>query len=156
MWGGLADGAIDMVVTDHAPHTEDEKAKGEADIWAAPGGFPGVQTLLPLMLDAVARGRLDWAGLVRACCEAPARRFGLGARKGTLRPGSDADIVIVDPQRRQTVRDEDQLSRARRTPFAGRELQGWPVATLLRGELVAEEGRPVGLPRGEVLTPERG
>lgn len=155
MWGGLADGAIDMVATDHAPHTEAEKARGDGDIWAAPGGFPGVQTLLPLMLDAIARGQLDWAGLVRACCEAPASRFGFGGRKGTLRPGADADIVLVDPHRRRQLRDEDQLSRARRTPFAGRQVQGWPLATLLRGELVAEEGRPVGPPRGEVLAPRR-
>jgi dihydroorotase len=153
LWAGLAAGDLAMVATDHAPHTEAEKAKGETDIWAAPGGFPGVQTLLPLMLDAVAAGRLDWARLVRLCCEAPAARFGLGARKGTLRPGMDADVVLVDPRRCQPVRDADQRSRARRTPFAGWELRGWPVATLLRGALAARDGQPVGAPRGQVLAP---
>jgi dihydroorotase len=154
LWKALG-GVLDMVVTDHAPHTEAEKARGDADIWAAPGGFPGVQTLLPLMLDAVAAGRIGWPDLVALCCAAPARRFGLYPRKGSLAPGADADIVLVDPARRAPIRAADQLSRARRTPFEGRVVTGWPVLALLRGEVAMRDGRPVGPPRGTVLSPAR-
>ena len=151
LWAALRDGALDMVVTDHAPHTEEEKRAGLDDILAAPGGFPGVQTLLPLLLEAVAAGRIAWADLLRLCCEAPARRFGLHPRKGSLEPGADADLVIVDPARNATIRNEDQLSRARATPFAGRAIRGWPVLTMLRGGIVAREGQVTGAPRGQFL-----
>jgi len=153
LWAGLRDLSIDMVATDHAPHAPEEKRAGLGDIWAAPGGFPGVQTLLPLMLDAVASGRIAWKDLLRLCCEAPAKRFGLYPRKGSLEPGADADIVLLDPGRRGRISNEDQLSRACITPFAGRETTGWPVLTLLRGEPAARDGRPAGACRGEVLRP---
>ncbi|WP_431284364.1 dihydroorotase [Humitalea sp. 24SJ18S-53] len=143
-------GAIAMIATDHAPHTQAEKQTG--DIWSAPGGFPGVQTLLALMLHAVAEGRIDWADLVRLCCGAPARRFGLAPRKGSLSPGADADLVLVDPHRHAEIRDSDQLSRAGRTPFAGRHTTGWPLETWLRGQVVARDGRLAGGPRGVVVT----
>jgi dihydroorotase len=151
LWAALRRGGLDMVATDHAPHAEAEKAAGEADIRLAPGGFPGVQTMLPLLLEAVAAGRIGWIDLQRLCCEAPARRFGLYPRKGSLAPGSDADVVLVDPARQAPIRNADQLSRARRTPFDGRSAQGWPVLTLLRGEVVMRHGALCGPPRGKVL-----
>jgi dihydroorotase len=151
LWDALRDpgSGLAMVATDHAPHTEAEKS---ADIVKAPGGFPGVQTLLPLLLQAVAEGRLDWAGLVRLTAEAPARRFGLYPHKGSLEPGADADLVLVDPKRGWTIRNEDQLSKARITPFAGRRITGWPVAVLLRGREVARDGKlTAATPSGRVL-----
>jgi dihydroorotase len=148
LWEALRGGGLDMVATDHAPHTVAEK---QADIWAAPGGFPGVQTMLPLLLDAVAEGRLGWGELVRLASAVPARRFGLWPRKGGLEPGADADLVLVDPLRRAEIRDADQLSRAGRTPFAGRVVTGWPVATWLRGGCVMQDGAILGPPRGIVL-----
>jgi dihydroorotase len=151
----LREGGIDMVATDHAPHTLAEKQAGIADIWAAPGGFPGVQTLLPLMLGMVAERRIDWGDLVRLCCVAPAQRFGLATRKGSLDVGADADVVLVDPARQAVIRDTDQLSRAGRTPFHGRAVTGWPVATYLRGRRIAHEGRIEGAPQGRVVTPAR-
>ncbi|MDB5370927.1 MAG: Dihydroorotase [Roseomonas sp.] len=156
LWMALRDGTLDMVATDHAPHQEAEKRAGLEDIWAAPGGFPGVQTLLPLLLDAIAAGRMGWPDLLRLCCEAPARRFGLYPRKGSLEPGADADLVIVDAGRAGVIRNEDQLSRARITPFAGRRVTGWPVATVLRGQIVARDGKVVGAPRGRVLARPAG
>ncbi len=151
LWDALRDGTLDMVATDHAPHALAEKLPGLTDIWAAPGGFPGVQTLLPLMLDAVAAGRIGWSDLIRLCCEAPARRFGLWPRKGQLAAGADADFVLVDPSRGDVIRNADQLSRAGRTPFDGWAVTGWPVETWLRGVCVMRGGTQQGSCLGAVL-----
>ncbi|HYJ44350.1 MAG TPA: dihydroorotase family protein, partial [Xanthobacteraceae bacterium] len=113
------DGALDVIATDHAPHHPDEKARAIDDIWKGPGGFPGVQTFLPLMLKLVEEGVLDYPRLVQICCATPARVFGLYPRKGSLQIGSDADFVIVDPSRPMTIRNQDQFSKARNVPFDG-------------------------------------
>lgn len=155
MWQHLHAGAIDIVATDHAPHLPEEKETGRSDIWAAPGGLPGVQTFLPLMIDAVAGGRLDWPALVRLCCETPARLFGLAPQKGALQPGADADVVIIDPAAQGRIATEDQLSKARVTPFDGRPLRGLPIRALLRGRTIMQHGRPEGAPTGQPLRPGR-
>jgi dihydroorotase len=92
---------------------------------------------------------------VRVACEAPARRFGLFPRKGSLRVGGDADVVIVDPSRPFTVRNADQMSKAQRTPFDGRQCPATPVLALLRGAVVMRDGRPEGPPQGRFLAPSR-
>jgi dihydroorotase len=142
----LREGVIDIVATDHAPHLPEEKALGEEDLAKAPGGFPGLQTLLPLMLHLVEQGVLDYPRLVAACCETPARLFGLFPRKGALQAGSDADLVVIDPRKPFVIRNADQLSRARLTPFDGWRAPASPVLTMLRGKVVA---------RGTELTSER-
>jgi len=143
----LTEGRISMVATDHAPHTPEEKAAG---VERAPGGFPGVQTMLPLLLKL-----LDYQDLVRVACEAPARAFGFFPRKGTLQPGADADVVVVDPSRPMEIRDEDQASKARRTPFNGWSAPATPVMTLLRGQVIARDGKMVSRPVGLHLKPGR-
>ena len=153
LWEALRDGTIDMVATDHAPHLPEEKDAGLQDIRLAPGGLPGLQTFLPLMLDQAARGRWSLIDVARTCAEAPARRFGLYPRKGAVLPGSDADLVLVDPIRRATIENGTQWSRARTTPFAGWTVTGWPVLTLLRGRVVMRETKIEGLPRGRLVTP---
>jgi dihydroorotase len=147
----LTGGALDVVATDHAPHHPDEKAAGATDIWKAPGGFPGVQTFLPLMLRLVEQGVIDYARLVRTCCANPARLFGLYPRKGALQVNSDADFVIVDPGRPFIIRDEDQFSKARNVPFADLSVNAAPVLACLRGTVIMREGRPVAPAIGRFL-----
>jgi dihydroorotase len=148
----LAEGRVSIVATDHAPHTPAEKDAGLAK---APGGFPGVQTLLPLLLKLVADGALTYEVLVRVACAEPARIFGFYPRKGALQPGSDADLVIVDPARSMHIRNADQASKAARTPFDGWSIPATPIVTLLRGELIMRDGAIVGTPRGLHLKPGR-
>lgn len=150
MRAALAAGRISIVATDHAPHAPREK---DAGLERAPGGFPGVQTMLPLLLKLVSEQALSHADLLRVACEAPARIFGLFPRKGALRPGADADFVIVDPSRPLQIRNADQASKAGRTPFDGWSTPATPVMTFLRGEMIAREGRIVGAARGRFLAP---
>jgi allantoinase len=105
-------------------------------------GLPGVDTTLPVLLDAAHAGKLTYERVVQSYAEAPARTYGLWPRKGSLRVGSDADLVLVDPNARWTVQDADIVSRAGWSPFAGRTLVGHAIATYLRGRLVAEARRP--------------
>ncbi len=149
----LRAGVIDIVATDHAPHLPEEKAQGDVDLAKAPGGFPGVQTLLPLMLRLVADGVIDYPRLVEACCEAPARLFGLFPAKGALRPGSDADVVVLDPRLPFVIRNEDQLSRARLTPFDGWRAPASQVLTMLRGKVIARAMQVVSGPNGRFVRP---
>ncbi|PWB57507.1 MAG: dihydroorotase [Bradyrhizobiaceae bacterium] len=142
---------VDIVATDHAPHSPEEKAAG--DFAKAPGGFPGVQTLLPLLLKLVGEGVIGYADLVRIACEMPAEIFRLSDRKGSLRPGADADLVLVDPEAPMQIRTADQASKAAQTPFDTWTCPATPVLTMLRGEVIAERGRIVGAPRGRFLSP---
>jgi dihydroorotase len=151
----LRDGTIAIVATDHAPHLPEEKHAGDIDIWQAPGGFPGLQTFLPLMLRLVGEGVLDYPTLVRTCCEGPSRLFGIYPQKGTLEVGSDADVVIVDPNKPFTIRNQDQQSKARLTPFDGWTAPATPELVLLRGTVVMRGGWPEGAPRGRFVAPSR-
>jgi len=120
LWQVLQRGEIDCIATDHAPHPLAEKKK---HYWDAPGGIPGVQTLLPLLLDAVGRHRLRLQDVVRMCCENPAQLYGLKG-KGFVAKGMDADFVLVDMSGRKTVRNEDMKSKAKWTPYDGWKLKG--------------------------------
>ena len=149
----LAAGALNAIATDHAPHHPNEKAAGEQDVWKGPGGFPGLQTFLAVMLSLVERGVLNYPTMVKLCCANPARLFGLYPRKGVLQAGADADLVIVDPNKSMTVSNNDQQSKARRTPFAGLTINATPVLTLLRGTVVMCGGKPEGPAIGCFLKP---
>jgi dihydroorotase len=150
MVAALRSRTIDIVATDHAPHLPAEKAAGEDDIWKAPGGLAGLQTFLPVMLGLVSEGALTLRDVVRTCASEPARIFGL-TTKGRIAVGADADLVLVDTRRAMTIRNEDQLSKAARTPFAGRSVPGAIVQVFLRGTEIAREGRPVTEPCGRYL-----
>lgn len=144
LWRGVAEGVVDVVGSDHAPHTRAEKALPYPQ---SPSGMPGVQTLLPLMLDHVAAGRLTLERLVELVCEAPARLYGLRG-KGRLAAGYDADLTIVDTKARRTVEDSDMAYRCSWTPFAGMTLTGRARATIIRGRMVMRDGELSGPPAG--------
>jgi dihydroorotase len=140
LWEGIRSGLIDVVATDHAPHTLEEKAKPYP---ASPSGMPGVQTMLPVMLDHVAAGRLTLERLVDLVCSGPARVWGI-AGKGRLAVGYDADLTLVDLDARRTLRDADMATRSGWTPFDGMTVTGFPIATLVRGRVVMRDGQLVG------------
>jgi dihydroorotase len=134
LWAALADGTIDLVATDHAPHTPEEKTRN--DIWAVDCGFPGVETQMPLMLTEVNHGRMSISDYVRLSSFNPARIWGLYPRKGAIQVGSDADLAIVDLAREETLRDADLQSHSKISPFDGRRVKGLPIHTLVRGRFV--------------------
>lgn len=131
IWDALVDGTIDMIATDHAPHSPDEKTR--EDIWAVDCGFPGVEIQRPAMLTEVAKGRASISDYVRWSSVNPAKSWGLFPRKGLIQPGADADISLVDMQKRWTLKDSELQSRSKKSPWHGYEMCGLPVHTLVRG-----------------------
>lgn len=145
MWAAFNSGAVHHLSTDHAPSTRAQKAAGS--IWDVHFGLPGLDTTLPLMIDAALSGKTSLERVAAAYATAPARHYGL-AGKGRIAPGYDADMVLVDPRPRRVLADEDVRSKAGWTPYAGREVAGAAVATVLRGRLAARDGELVGGPSG--------
>jgi dihydroorotase len=141
----LLDGTIDILGTDHAPHAMEEKQ--HPSFWDNACGFPGVETSMRLMLTFVHEERMTMEQYVRMAGSAPAKAFGLYPRKGVIQPGADADIAIVDPAKRGTIRGADLHSeRSRFTPFEGMETVGAPIATIVRGRIVMQDGKVLDAP----------
>lgn len=137
LWSlGIAQGVVDVLGTDHAPHTAEEKAQPYPK---SPSGMPGVQTLVPVMLTHVAEGRMSLARFVDLTSHGPQRVFGI-AGKGRIALGYDADFTLVDLTARRTIRNQDQAARCGWTPFDGFEAKGWPMATIIRGVVVVRDG----------------
>jgi dihydroorotase len=134
LWRALADGTIDIIATDHAPHSPEEKTRN--DIWSVDCGFPGVETQMPLMLTEAANARFSICDYVRWSAANPAKVWGLYPRKGVIAPGSDADIAIVDLGRAWTIDDANIQSRAKISPWHGRAVKGLPLHTIVRGRFV--------------------
>jgi dihydroorotase len=145
IWAGVADGTADILGSDHAPHTLDEKALSYPQ---SPSGMPGVQTLVPVMLDHVAKGRLSLHRFMDMTSAGPARLFGI-AGKGRIAVGYDADLTIVDLKQKQTITNDWIASRCGWTPYAGLSVTGWPVGTVIRGTRVMWEGELVSPGRGQ-------
>ena len=136
MVAGLADGTIDMIVTDHSPHEREDK---DREYVYAPSGFPGLETALGVVLtDLVHTGKMDMETVIERMSYAPARVFRLNA--GTLNEGAPADVVVIDPQRLWTVEAEKFYTRGSHSPFAGRKLKGKAVLTVVDGEIVMKDG----------------
>ncbi|MER8976175.1 MULTISPECIES: dihydroorotase [unclassified Mesorhizobium] len=147
VWYGVAQGIVDVLGSDHAPHTLAEKAKPYP---ASPSGMTGVQTLVPIMLDHVNAGRLTLQRFVDLTSHGPQRIFGI-ARKGRIAAGYDADLTIVDLKRRETIANAQQGSKVGWTPYDGRQVTGWPVGTIVRGRRVMWEGEIVAPGQGRAV-----
>jgi dihydroorotase len=143
-WAAIADGTIDTIGSDHAPHARAAKERPWPDTAA---GLTGVQTLLPLMLTQVAAGRLSLTRLVDLMSAGPARIYG-ATTKGRLAPGYDADFTLVDLNRQETITNAAMASPCGWTPFDGEPCTGWPVATILRGHLAMRDAEVLGTPAG--------
>ena len=144
VWKGVRQGIVDVLGSDHAPHTLEEKTKPYP---SSPSGMPGVQTLVPIMLDHVNAGRLTIERFVDLTSHGPNRVFGI-ARKGRIAVGYDADFTVVDLKRVETITNAQAGSKAGWTPFDGKTVTGWPAGTIIRGRRVMWEG--------EIVTPGQG
>ena len=144
LWRAVADGVIDVIGSDHAPHTREEKARLYP---ASPSGMPGVQTLVPLMLDHVNAGRLSLERFVDLTSAGPNRIYGI-ANKGRIALGYDADFTVVDLKARRTITNDWMETRCGWTPFDGKTVTGWPAATAIRGNIVMREDELLGQPAG--------
>ncbi|MBS3157925.1 dihydroorotase family protein [Candidatus Woesearchaeota archaeon] len=135
LWRALEDGTIDVIATDHAPHTLEEK--NNPDITKVPAGMPGLETALPLLLNAVHEGQLAIGDVIRLYSTSPAKIFGL-KKKGRLKEGNDADIVLAQQKLRKRIINDNLLTKCKWNAFSNRELFGVPVYTLVNGNLVYE------------------
>jgi dihydroorotase len=140
LWRAITHGVADVLGSDHAPHTLEEKARPYP---ASPSGMPGVQTLVPIMLNHVAEGRMTLERFVDLTSHGAQRVFGI-AGKGRMAEGYDADLTIVDLKARRTLRHADMATRCGWTPFDGMEVTGWPVMTIVRGRTVMRDDELIG------------
>jgi len=145
LWQAIRDGVVDVIGSDHSPHTEEEKAQ---EYPKSPSGMPGVQTLLPLLLDHCAAGRLTLERVIDLTSSGPARIYSI-AGKGRIALGYDADLTLVDLKAKREITDADCASRCGWTAFAGMTVTGWPMATILRGHIVMRDGELINDPLGQ-------
>jgi len=141
LWEAVKNRSIDMIASDHAPHTADEKNRHG---WDAPGGLAGVETLVPLLLNEVNNGRLNIEDFSRITSEEPAKIWNIYPQKGNLNDGADADITIVDLKKKMIIRESELHSKNKTSPYDGMEIQGCPAATIVRGKFVMRDGEFTG------------
>jgi dihydroorotase (multifunctional complex type) len=153
VWEGLLDGTIDMLSSDHAPHTREEKEVGWEKMWSAHTGTPGVQYQLPLLLEAALDGKLTLERAIEVTASRPAGVFGL-ADKGVIAPGTDADLVVIDLDQPWTISNDTDLSRCGWTPYDGRKCRVRVERTFLRGSEIYADGTVTGVPgQGRMVVP---
>ena len=157
LWEALRRGVVDMVSTDHWPIPKSEKEKGWENIWGVDAGGPGVETRIPLLLTfGVRQGRISLEKFVQIVSENPAKAFGLYPRKGAIRVGSDADLTVIDLKKKGVIKATELHTKADFTPYEGWEVQGVPVATLVRGKVVMQGGEILAKPGyGRFVRPTR-
>jgi dihydroorotase len=145
LWKALVNGTVTVMGSDHAPHTLEEKRK---EYPTSPSGMPGVQTMLPVMLNFVNEGRLSLFRLVELLCENPRHVFGCKS-KGRIEIGLDADITLVDLKKQKVIENKNMKSRVGWTPFDGVRITGWPKATIVKGQPVMQDDNLLGMPTGQ-------
>ena len=151
LWEGLKNGTIQCFGSDHVPSRKADVYVSD-NIWECMAGFPGIETQLPIMLsEGVNKGRISIERLVEVMCTNNAKVFNLYPKKGIIAPGSDADLVIVDMKKKETLKIEDLHSWSDFSIFEGREITGWPVMTMLRGNVIYKDGEFIGKPMGKYL-----
>lgn len=143
LWELLAKGYIDTIGSDHCGYSKDDKLPGEVNIWHAPNGLPSIETMVPLMLNGVTKGRISLETLVSVLCESPAKIFGLYPKKGSIQIGSDADLVLLDLKKEVKISNERVLSNCGWTPFDGMKVKGYPVMTVVSGKVTMRDGEIV-------------
>lgn len=148
LWDAVRDGTITSIGSDHAPHTVEEKSQG---LTSAPAGVQGVETLGPVMVDAMLNGKLTPERLAWVLSEGTARLYGLYPRKGAIQIGADADFTLVDPEAVTTVDSSRLHSKQPQSPWNGRRLRGAIRMTVLHGDVIARDGEPLGQPRGRFV-----
>ena len=151
LWEGIADGTVEMLASDHSPHTLEEKTS--KDVFEAASGFPGLETSVPLMLTQVNGGRLTLTKYAQLASENVAKAWGIYPQKGCIEVGSDADFTIVDMKARSRIDAAGFRSKAKWSPFDGQEVEGLPVLTISRGRVVMERGVVDTDPRGRMVVP---
>ncbi len=157
LWQGVADGVIEVVSTDYAGHTQEKKEPIWDDVFKSPSGLPGIGNLLSIVFDAgVNEGRITLPKLVEVLCEAPAKIFGMYPRKGTLSPGSDADLVVFDPTAKHVIRAAEQGLKTDYSMWEGRECVGAPTLVMQRGAVLVEDGELKANPGQGVFLPREG
>lgn len=145
LWKGIAEQVITIVGTDHCAFTTTQKDRGRDNFTDVPNGLPGIETRLALLYsEGVAKGRISLNDLAAVTSRNPARSFGIFPRKGSLVPGSDADLVLIDPEARWTLAAKDLHMAVDWSPYEGWQMQGGPVMTIARGEVIVDHGRYVG------------
>ena len=144
LWHGIKNGVVDIIASDHAPHLKKEKEMANY-----PFGVPGLETTMPLLIDAFNNDKITLQKIMQLCCENPARIFKI-KNKGFLKEGFDADIAIVDLDKRQAVRNEDLLTKCKWSPFDGKILKGWPIMTIVNGNVVYDNGEILDIKSKEV------
>lgn len=144
MWDLIGKGYVDYIGSDHSPYTYEEKMKGIDDIFLAPNGIPGIETSLAVFLNGVNEGRLTLNQLVRMTSLNTASIYGLAPEKGSLALGTDADYTIVDMELKKAISADQLKSKCKWSPYFGVELKGWPVMTVVRGNIVYQDGEITG------------
>ena len=144
LWDAVDETLVSTIGSDHAPHTKEEKNRKYP---LSPSGMPGVQTLLPVMLDHVNKGKLKIEKLIKLVCENPCDLFGI-KNKGYIKEGYDADLTVADMNKEVIIKNEMMASKCGWTPFNNYKVKGFPVGTIVNGHLVMKDGKVIMEPKG--------
>ena len=148
LWKGIKDGVVDVIGSDHAPHTIEEKNKPYPD---TPSGMPGVQTLLPIMLDHVNKGNLSLFKLCQLISTNPAKLYKV-INKGEIKLNNDADLTIIDMNKEVTITNDMMANKSGWSPFNSKKVKGWPIMTIVNGNIVMRDGELIGKPIGKPIS----